>query len=641
MDVDQYQLILDNAQVGWWKADFEERCYICSDYLISLLELDGPKISIVDFFLLIRGDYRDRIANEFAFFKGIGIYEQIFPIKTCYGYRFVRTKIYKREKASDGKLTVLGILQLIPFSEMEENRPVVNGQVDSVLRHLGSLSHALHSFIQTNDLHKSIHLALTEVLFSIDTKGRVYIMEYEDEKQIGCTYEVCSEGVEPVRPFLQNIPVATLPWSTHKIRNLYPILINNLDELPPEAVEEKRYLKARRTCSLILIPLIIKGESWGYMGIDIVDKYRMWSLEDYQWLSSISNIISIITKMARTNEALDHSEKLLRNIYTNIPVGIELYDKKGYLVDLNNMDVEIFGLPSKESVLGLNIFENPMINDEIREKLISREPVSFHMDYSFNTIEDKGFYPTMKNGTIDIFTKVCMLYDIYGDLINYMFINLDNTDKAVAYNRIEEFEHFFSLVSRFAKVGYAKFDLLTREGYAIDQWYQNLGEKEGVPLSEVIGVYSQIHPEDRKVMFNFFEQVKKGQCDSIRRELRGKYGEGWHWTRVNVMRNTQSTNPDRLEMICVNYDITELKETQKQREKAEELDRLKSAFLANMSHEIRTPLNAIVGFSTLLVDTDDPEEKKQFVEIIQKNNELLLQLISDVLDLAKIESGII
>ena len=77
------------------------------------------------------------------------------------------------------------------------------------------------------------------------------------------------------------------------------------------------------------------------------------------------------------------------------------------------------------------------------------------------------------------------------------------------------------------------------------------------------------------------------------------------------------------------------------KERAEEANRLKSAFLANMSHEIRTPLNAIVGFSTLLVDTDDPEEKKQFVEIIQKNNELLLQLISDVLDLAKIESGII
>lgn len=78
------------------------------------------------------------------------------------------------------------------------------------------------------------------------------------------------------------------------------------------------------------------------------------------------------------------------------------------------------------------------------------------------------------------------------------------------------------------------------------------------------------------------------------------------------MRNPQSNDPDKLEMICMNYDITELKETEQQREKAEELDRLKSAFLANMSHEIRTPLNAIVCFSTLLVDTDDKEEQSQF-----------------------------
>ena len=160
-------------------------------------------------------------------------------------------------------------------------------------------------------------------------------------------------------------------------------------------------------------------------------------------------------------------------------------------------------------------------------------------------------------------------------------------------------------------------------------------------MSEVIGVYNHVHPEDRKVMVDFFEKVRRGTASSIRKELRIQNGDEWRWTRVNIMRNTQSTTLDRLEMICVNYDITELKETQKLREKAEELDRFKSAFLANMSHEIRTPLNAIVGFSTLLVDTDDPEEKKQFVEIIQKNNELLLQLISDVLDLAKIESGII
>ncbi len=641
METDQYRLLLDNAQVGWWEADFERGCYICSDFLISLLELDGPQLPIRDFLALIREDYRDRIANEFAFFKEIGIYEQIFPLKTCFGVKFVRTKICKREKDANGKITVLGILQLIPFSEVEENKPIVNSQIDGILRHLGSLSRALHSFIQTNDLHKSIHLALTEILFSIDTRGRVYIMEYDDEQSISCTYEVCSEGVTPVRLSLQKIPISTLPWSTRKIQSLYPVLINNLDELPAEASEEKRYLEKRCVRSSILIPLIIKGEPWGYMGVDIVDKHRLWSLEDYQWLSSLSNIISIITKMARINEALDHSEKLLRNIYTNIPVGIELYDKDGYLVDMNNLNAEIFGIPAKEVAFGVNIFDNPMIPVEIREKLHSREPVSFRQSYSFNEIRKDDYYPTEKSGTIDLFTKVSMLYDAHGSLINYLFINLDNTDKAVAYSRIEEFEHFFSLVSRFAKVGYAKFDLLSRDGYAINQWYQNLGEKEGTPLSKIIGVYNHVHPEDRKVMLNFFERVKQGKVNSLRKELRIKNGDGWKWTRVNVMRNMQSVDANKLEMICVNFDITELKETQKQREKAEELDRLKSAFLANMSHEIRTPLNAIVGFSTLLVDTDDAEEKKQFVDIIQKNDELLLQLISDVLDLAKIESGTI
>ena len=641
MDTAQYKLLLDTAQVGWWEIDFDKRVYICSDYLVSLLELKDKIIPTKDFLQLIREDYRARIANEFAYFREVGIYEQIFPIKTCYGFKFVRSKICKREIEPSGRVYVLGILQLVPYSEEETNKPATEGsQVDGLLRHLGSISRALHSFIQTNDLVESIQLVLTEILFSIDTKGRACIMEYSDDKQtLSCTYEVCSKGVAAVRSSLQNIPVSTLVWSTRKIRNLYPVMINNLNELPEDAESEKMYLQKRGVLSFVLIPLIIKKKALGYIGIDIVDKYRIWTLEDYQWLSSIANIISIITKMARINEALDHSGKLLRNIYTNIPVGIELYDKDGYLVDMNNKDVDIFGLGSKKEALGVNIFDNPQIPPDVLEKMRKRKPVSFRLTYSFSDIISNGYYPTKKNGVIDLITKVSMLYDSKGELINYLFINLDNTDKMVAYNRIEEFEYFFTLVSHYAKVGYAKFDLLTREGYAISQWYQNLGEQDGTPLEQIIGVYSAVHPEDRKVMMDFFDRVKRGEATSIRKELRIKTDSGWKWIRVNVMRNPQSNDPDKLEMICVNYDITELKETEQQREKAEELDRLKSAFLANMSHEIRTPLNAIVGFSTLLVDTDDKEEQSQFVEIIQKNNELLLQLISDILDLSKIEAG--
>ena len=81
------------------------------------------------------------------------------------------------------------------------------------------------------------------------------------------------------------------------------------------------------------------------------------------------------------------------------------------------------------------------------------------------------------------------------------------------------------------------------------------------------------------------------------------------------------------------------KELKAARVKAEESDRLKSAFLANMSHEIRTPLNAIIGFSSMLEEAEDQEEKHQYITIIEDNNKLLLQLISDILDLSKIEAG--
>ena len=98
-------------------------------------------------------------------------------------------------------------------------------------------------------------------------------------------------------------------------------------------------------------------------------------------------------------------------------------------------------------------------------------------------------------------------------------------------------------------------------------------------------------------------------------------------------------------ILSIEWDITELERTrrelQKAKEKAEMSDKLKSAFLANMSHEIRTPLNAIVGFSQLIAESNNPEEREQFYDIVKANNERLLNLINEILDLSKIESGIL
>ncbi|WP_220653840.1 HAMP domain-containing sensor histidine kinase [Bacteroides fragilis] len=106
---------------------------------------------------------------------------------------------------------------------------------------------------------------------------------------------------------------------------------------------------------------------------------------------------------------------------------------------------------------------------------------------------------------------------------------------------------------------------------------------------------------------------------------------------------TYLTDADQEQMLLTIYDITELKNTQRllsiEKENAVSAEKLKSAFIANMSHEIRTPLNAIIGFSGLLASTDDDAEKKMYLDIVAENNHRLLQIVTDVLDLSKIESG--
>ena len=313
------------------------------------------------------------------------------------------------------------------------------------------------------------------------------------------------------------------------------------------------------------------------------------------------------------------------------------------MIDLNRKDMEMFYISAKEDIIGINLFDNPLFPEEMKWKLKNHEEVDFTFRYDFSKLN--GYYINHCNkGTIDLTTKATALYDDEEILTNYLLINVDKTENTVAYNKIQKFKSFFDLVGDYAKVGYAHFDALSRDGYALKSWYKNVGEREGTPLPEIIGVHAHFHPEDRAVILSFLDKVVRGTASKLCRDVRIlREDEHYTWTRINVLVRNYRPEDNIIEMLCINYDITELKETERMlinaKERAEESDRLKSAFLANMSHEIRTPLNAIVGFSSLLQETNDPEEKRQYINIVEENNKLLLQLISDILDLSKIESG--
>lgn len=637
------------AKMGWWESDLKNKEYICSDFIVDLLGLESNRISFTEFHQRIREDHRLRLKNEYMSLSYLETYEQMFPIRAKDGEIWVYSKINFQKPDKEGYRNMTGFLQYIDRPIDTTNGNIDFFQVSNLLYQQTNISYSLLAFLQCDDVAQVVNKTLGDLLHQF-LGDRIYIFEINrKEQRQDCTYEVTAEGISKEQEFLSNIPWDPSTWWNHQIAERRAIILNTLDDMPEEAAEYRQTLEIQDIKSLMVVPLISKEEVWGYMGIDMVRTQRSWSNVDYQCFSSLANIISICIELRKSELqakedrlALDNSEKILRNIYKNLPAGVELYDKDGYLVDINDKELEIFGLSDKNEALGVNLFDNPNIPSEVKERLRAKEDVNFSINYDFSKINQ--YVDSRRNGIINLNTKVTALYDSQNRFINYLFINIDTTETTNAYTKIQEFENLFLLIGDYAKVGFAHFNVLTRDGYAQDTWYRNLGEKEGIPMPQVIGVYAHVVPEDQAVLKNFVGEVKTGKATSLRKEVRvcrenGKYT----WTSINVMVRDYRPQDGIIEMLCINYDITPLKETEQKliiaRDKAEELDRLKSAFLANMSHEIRTPLNAIVGFSSLLAETDSRNERQEYIKIVQENNELLLQLISDILDLSKIEAG--
>ena len=772
-DNERYKKMASLAQIGWWEVDLTAGYYLCSDYLSDLLGLDGDTISTSDFLNLIREDYRKQIAQEFRANSSIhkDFYEQTFPIHSKYGEVWLHTRLAFREKGTgvDGGDKSFGIIQRVEAPKEEDQRDALR-RVNDLLCRQNFVSQSLLRFLRDEAVESCITDILRDILNLYNGKGRVYIFEYDEiYAHHSCIYEVVSEGVSAEIDNLQDMPASESKWWSEQILSGKPIILNTLEQLLEEAPDEYQILVVQGIKSLMVTPLMTGDRVWGYMGIDLVETYHDWSNEDFQWFSSLGNIINICIELRKTkdkvireqtflnnlfhfmpmgyirmsiirdennkpcdyrvtdanevsstffglplesyigslasekhpdylqklnfleeildsnsyrekdeyfprterythwviyspgkdeivglfldstgsvqaNRALDRSEKLFQNIFANIPAGVEIYDKDGYLIDLNNKDLEIFGVVNKSDVIGVNFFDNPNVPQGIRDRVRNEDLVDFRLNYSFEQAE--GYYETNRSNAIELYSKVSKLYDNEGNFSGYILISIDNTERIDAMNRIRDFENFFLMISDYAKVGYAKLNLLNRKGYAIKQWYKNLGEEEDTLLDEVVGVYTHMHPEDRKRFLDFYDEVRDGKRRHFQGEMRirrpGTKNE-WNWVSSNVMVTNYKPEENEIEIIGINYDITELKETEAEliqaRDKAEMMDRLKSAFLANMRHEIRTPLNAIVGFSDLLVETEELSERQEYIKIVRENNDLLLQLISDILDLSKIEAG--
>jgi hypothetical protein len=254
------------------------------------------------------------------------------------------------------------------------------------------------------------------------------------------------------------------------------------------------------------------------------------------------------------------------------------------------------------------------------------------------------------------FRKIDAFYDIVlrGNPHNKMIdvFCLDSTELHRAQQKLSTINNKLAMSLDVANIVPWKWDLTSRTilcdiNKPIELSTQGKGIAEEQLAVPDIQYFSKIFKEDRKRVEQAYKDLVEGRSEKVKEEYRViNTHKGFHrieWVEAQAAVETRDENGKPLTLVGSSLIITERKKMEQElinaKNRAEESNRLKSAFLANMSHEIRTPLNAIVGFSGILASTEEEEEKQEYVSIIENNNTLLLQLISDILDLSKIEAG--
>lgn len=231
-----------------------------------------------------------------------------------------------------------------------------------------------------------------------------------------------------------------------------------------------------------------------------------------------------------------------------------------------------------------------------------------------------------------------------GEVIRYTGFRQNISKLHQLNEELKEWNYKMELTFKTVGMSYWDYDVKTRQYRSFNDPVNDFNPEKAIMPEDYL---KAAHPEDTERVRENMVGMSAGQYKefSLQYRSRTKWDQDWQTLIVTGLPSERDKKGNVIRYTGIAFNNTKwekmAQELKEMKDKAELSDRLKSAFLANMSHEIRTPLNAIVGFSELLVDSDDPDEKKEYWHIIESNNDLLLRLINDILDLSKIESGII
>jgi len=353
-------------------------------------------------------------------------------------------------------------------------------------------------------------------------------------------------------------------------------------------------------------------------------------------LARIAGIDRDITEFMTTRLQLQEANEKLQKIIQSSPDSIVITNLEGNITYCNRETAALFEANTAEELTGLNVFET--IYEADRSKTIDY----MNRVLEVGTIKNIGYRIITSQGRlIEVEASVSTLNDKEGKPGAFIAISKD-------VSRRKKAEHLLWMSERkFRNMFHNAHDaifLIDTGGYHLDcnkraRELTGYSREESVALHFSSVLAPEYHAESEQIIQNL---IRGEQSGTYEKELITKHGQ-----RVpveltaSVLRNNGG---EVIAILSVVRDIRERKDFERQlieaKQKAEESDRLKSAFLANMSHEIRTPMNGIVGFSNILKRQDLSRTKRdRFINIINNSAEQLLNIINDIIEISKLETG--
>lgn len=542
----------------------------------------------------------------------------------------------------------------IVFTQKKENR-------DNYQSFKRTISEVL--VLLFNEEEHSIEASLSLLLEFCDADWG-YVAIFEEDNHIAYfPYEATNSKINTPKDDRDKLSYSTIPWIINTIKSGQAIVLSDINELPEEAYTDRLLLEEQQLKSVLMIPLTFHNKVQGFIRFDSLRVRREWTSTEVEDMHLVASIFSVLIERWQTKSKLEKSRQLFSELGTrfqqffkHLPLGVELYDADGYLIDINNADTEIFG-SSREQLIGINLFQNPAVPKKLLLKIKKGKSFNFSLEYDFDDINKSNYYPsTFTNQKKFLQVKGLGLDNPEFGRIGYLLIISDNTEKQI---KDEQTLNNLAILKAVMLSGHSiigEYDIQKDELHfdpvlndqknsnKLFDYMINNGKVSFFNMQQFCRT-----PEGPQTCMNVLNGKQDHCCTTCLLRIDNED----IWIRVNVQSYKIKGHKRPTKAIFHITDITDEKQLEEklrlaeyesrqselEMQKAREADKLKSAFLANMSHEIRTPLNAIVGFSNIIADTDDAVEKQEYVSIINKNSDLLLRLITDILDFSKIESG--